>query len=86
MSLGLGLDLDPNLFCKSAWGDNDGSGGKYWPRNLSKRPQSCVVDGDHDGGDREWPMDSVCPNRAQTGHVSHIQSQWRHTQGVPEAG
>ena len=29
VSLGLGPDLDPKPFCKSAWGNNDGGSSEY---------------------------------------------------------
>ena len=38
---------------------NSGISGEHWSRNLSERPQSCVVGRDHDCGGGEWPMDSA---------------------------
>ena len=50
VGLGLGPDLDPKPFCKSTWADNDGGGGKYWPKDLIKGPPGCVAGRDHDYG------------------------------------
>ena len=66
--------------------NNDCNGGDVsCPMCLNEGQRNHTVN-ESSGNGRGCPMDWVCPNRAWTGHVGHVQSRRERAQWVPEVG